>query len=160
MKENPRGTWVFKSRVSLLHHRNLLSSSSILRANLKTPIVQHSSSPLRVCSSLSDPIVQHSSSPLRLCSSSSDRSSLYSSSSDLLFFKSAVLQVPSPSVLCHQIYYSSSLLFFKFQICCFSSSKIEYLVLLFRTWVYKTRDLCGIILPTHQVGIESLILEF
>ena len=25
---------------------------------------------------------------------------------------------------------------------------------------FKTRDLCGIILPTHQVGIESLTLEF
>ena len=26
--------------------------------------------------------------------------------------------------------------------------------------VFKTRDLCGIILPTHPVGIESLIIEF
>ena len=33
-------------------------------------------------------------------------------------------------------------------------------VLLFRTRVCKTWDLSGIILPTHRVGIESLIHEF
>ena len=33
-------------------------------------------------------------------------------------------------------------------------------VLQVQNWVFKTRDLCGIILPTHEVGIESLTLEF
>ena len=42
-------------------------------------------------------------------------------------------------------------------------TKIESLrdsFLHFRTRVYKTRDLSGIILPTHQVEIEPLRLEF
>ena len=51
-----------------------------------------------------------------------------------LFFRSVVLQVPKSS---------------------FRDS-----VLLFWTRVYKTQDLPGIIFPTHQVKIKSLILEF
>jgi len=39
-------------------------------------------------------------------------------------------------------------------------SSLRDSILLFRTRVYKTRDLSGIIFPTHQVGIESLTLEF
>ena len=39
-------------------------------------------------------------------------------------------------------------------------SSLKDSVLLFRTWLYKTRDIYGIILPTHQVGIDSLTFEF
>ena len=123
MEENPHGTRVFKTRVLLILPSILLSSSSVLLCvDLKTPIVQRSSPPLRLCSSSSD--------CSSLYSSSSDHSSLCSSSSDLFFFGSVVLQVPG-------------LLFFKSQ-----------------NRVLEIRDLSSIILPTHQVGIESLILEF
>ena len=62
------------------------------------------------------------------------------SSSDLFFVKSFFF--------CS----SSKLFFFKY--------KNRVLETRFRTRVYKTWDLCGIILPTHQVEIESLTLEF
>ena len=39
-------------------------------------------------------------------------------------------------------------------------SSLRDSVLLFRTRVYKTWDLFGIIFPTHQLGIESLTLKF
>ena len=74
-----------------------------------------------------------------LCSSSILRSP-DCSSSDLFFVKSFFF--------CS----SSKLFFFKY--------KNRVLETRFRTRVYKTWDLCGIILPTHQVEIESLTLEF
>ena len=65
---------------------------------------------------------------------------LYSSESRLFLFRSVLRQI----VLL--------LFFFKY--------KNRVLETRFRTRVYKTWDLCGIILPTHQVEIESLTLEF
>ena len=52
----------------------------------------------------------------------------------MFFFKSVFLQVPK--------------------------SSLRNSVLLFRTRVYKTRDLSAIIFPTHQMGIKSLTLKF
>ena len=43
---------------------------------------------------------------------------------------------------------------------CRQKSSLKDSVLLFRTRVYKTWDLCGIILPSQQVGIDSLTLKF
>ena len=63
---------------------------------------------------------------------------------------------------------SSDLFFFRSFFLCSSSdlilevqkSSLRNSVLHFGTQVFKSRDLCGIILATHQVGIESLTLKF
>ena len=71
---------------------------------------------------------------------------LYRDSSDMFF-------------LCSTLDLSSWFIF-KFDLFQVHKLSLRDSVLLFRTRVYKTRDLCGIILPTHQVGIKSLTLEF
>ena len=109
-------------------------------------------------------------------------SSVHRSSSDLFFVKSFFLfffrsafnrpiETPTFFVLrSSSIYHSSSLFlffvksfflfFFKSVFLQVPKSSLRDSVLLFRTRVYKTQDLSSIIFPTHQVGIESLILEF
>ena len=90
-------------------------------------------------------------------------------------FNHPINQIVSSFFLCSlelqivplQIYSSSVLLqiglplfFFKYVLLQVQKSSLRDSVLLFRTQVYKTRDLCGIIRPTHQVGIEFLTLKF
>jgi len=66
------------------------------------------------------------------------------------------LQICSSSVLLQIVLP----LFFRYVLFQVQKSSLRNSVLLFKTQVYKTRDLYGIILPTHQVGIESLTLDF
>ena len=75
----------------------------------------------------------------------------------LFFLYSLELQIYSSSVL---LQIGLPLFFFKYVLLQVQKSSLRDSVLLFRTRVYKTRDLCGIIRPTHQVGIEFLTLKF
>ena len=63
------------------------------------------------------------------------------------------LQIYSSSVL---LQIGLPLFFFKYVLLQVQKSSLRDQVLLFRTRVYKTRDLCSIICPTHQAGIEFL----
>ena len=128
VEKNPYGTWVFKTRVSPFY----FPSSSLCSSDLAFFFMQI----WRPDRPITHPAFNH---PIRapaffiLHSSSLDRSSsnlffLYSSSlffvrSFFLFFFRSVLQVPK--------------------------SSLRDSVLLFRTWVYKTQDLSGIIFATH-----------
>ena len=95
-------------------------------------------------------------------------SSVLRSSSDLFFvrlfflffFRSAFncpIGAPALFVLRSSFFLCSSFRSVFLQV---PKSSLRDLVLLFRTRVYKTRDLSGIIFLTHQVGIESLTIEF
>ena len=156
MEKYPHGTRVFKTRVSLFYFFLLLlrvllprvlffpsSSSFFDAANLKTR------------SSNRPPSVQSSNRPNRLTQHSIDQiiSSFFLYSSELQIVP---LQICSSSVLLQIVL---PLFFFRFDLFQVQKSSLRDLVLLFITRVYKTRDLCGIILPTHQVGIESIKLE-
>ena len=63
------------------------------------------------------------------------------------------LQIYSSSVL---LQIGLPLFFFKYVLLQVQKSSLRDSVLLFRTRVYKTRDLYGIIRPTHQAEIEFL----
>ena len=148
VEKYPRGTRVFKTQFSpfyfflhVLFPRILFSPSSSQFFNttdLKTKLSNH---PPNVQSfNQPDQLTQHSiiqQTISSLCSSSilrSSRSCLFRSVLPLFFFRSDVFQV--------------------------QKSSLRDLVFLFETRFFKTRNLCGIILPTHQVRIKSLILKF
>ena len=146
------------------------SPSILLRADLKTrssnhpPSVQLSN---RSSSILRSSSVHRCSLDLFFLYSSSDRSSC--SSSGLRSIVQLELQ-RSSFFLCSSFLFRSILplffirsfflFFFKFVVLQVPKSSLRDSLLLFWARVYKTRDLSGIIFPTHQVGIESLILEF
>ena len=144
------GTQVFKTRVSPFYFflRILLprvlffpSSSSFFNAtNLKTRSSNHP--PSVQSSNQLDRLTQHS--IVQLTISSLHSSSVLRSSKSCLF-RSILLQI---------------VFFFRSDVLQVQKSNLRDLVLLFGTWVSKTRDLYGIILPTHQVRIEFLTLEF
>ena len=165
MKKNPRGTRVFKTRVSPFYFPSSSSHSSdpgfffvqIWRSNRPIGAPTFFVLPLFIV-------------PLQICSSS-----LFFVKSFFLFFlRSAfnrLIKAPTFFVLrSSSIHRSSSLFlffvksfflfFFKSVFLQVPKSSLRDSVLLFRTRVYKTQDLSSIIFPTHQVGIESLILEF
>ena len=148
MEENQHGTRVFKTRVSPFYfflllpcvrfHLLLRSSFFVLqhcksRDQIFQSPTQRSSS-VRL-TQISSPHVQLTKSSLRSSSVLRSSKRLFGSVLPLFFFRSF-------------LFYSSL------------KSSLRDSVLLFRTQVYETRDLCGIILPTHQVEIESLNLEF
>ena len=137
VEENPRGTRVspfffsfFLACISLFFF--VLHSSFFNATDLKTKSSNHLPSILPLFGS---PSVQSTRSSLRSSSLLQSSKHLFRSVLPLFFFRS-------------------------FLFCSSSKSSLRDLIFLFRTQVYKTRDLYGIILTTHQVGIESLNLEF
>ena len=141
VEENPHGTQVspFFFLLPRMRFIILLRSSFFVlqRYRSKDQIyqspTQHSSSAW--LTQIGSPSVQSTRSSLRSSSLLQSSKHLFKSVLPLFFFRS-------------------------FLFCSSSKSSLRDLILLFRTQVYKTRDLYGIILPTHQVGIESLNLEF
>jgi len=173
VKKNLRGTRVFKTLVLprvLLTQRSssCRSEAQIIQSPTQRSIVQSK--------------LQRSS--FFLCSSFLFRFvlPLFFVRSFFLFFFRSVFNCPigaltffilrSSSVHCSFsdlfFLYSSSLFFIRLFFLFFFRSIVHQVpksslkdsVLLFRTQVYKTRDLSGFIFPTHQVGIKSLTASF
>ena len=135
MEKYPRGTQVFKTRVSpfyffvLLPRMRFLLLLFVLRRCRSEDQIVH---PAFNCpiNQIGSPSVQSTRSSLR--------SSFVLRSSRRLF----------------------NLFFKSFLLCCSPKLSIKDSILLFRIRVYETQDLCDIILSTHQVEIKSLTLKF